>query len=105
MHGSYHWDFERFLAVSLVPLTAATVINGTGSPTIDLLFGIVLPLHCHLGFDQAITDYLPERKGKYIHKGASWSLRLGTVLVLVACYNFNTTDIGLTELVKRTWKA
>jgi succinate dehydrogenase (ubiquinone) membrane anchor subunit len=105
MHGSYHWDFERFLSVALVPLTVSTVIHTGGAPITDLFLGVVLPLHCHLGFDQVITDYFPARKGKGVNLLAVWGLRAGTVLVLISCYQFNTNDVGLTEFIQRVWTA
>ena len=81
------------------------MINGAGHATTDLLLGIVVPLHIHLGLDQVITDYFPKRRAPGMNKALGWSLKLGTVLVLVGCYQFNTEDIGLTELIKRAWKA
>jgi len=49
--GSYHWDFERLLAVGLVPLTAAPFIGGALSPTLDAIFCATLLLHSHIGFE------------------------------------------------------
>ena len=34
-----------------------------------------------------------------------WGLRLGTVLVGVGLYEFETNDIGLTELIRQMWIA
>lgn len=34
-----------------------------------------------------------------------WGLRLATVLVGIGFYEFETNDVGLTEGVKRIWKA
>jgi len=34
-----------------------------------------------------------------------WALRLGTVVVGVGIYEFETNDVGLTEGVKRIWRA
>ncbi|RKP11598.1 CybS-domain-containing protein, partial [Piptocephalis cylindrospora] len=102
-HGSYHWDYERLLALSLVPLTATVAIQGSGNPTTDLILGVLMPLHCHVGFDACIVDYLPERKSPKLYKFSLWALRLSTIGVLYGCYEFNTNDIGLTELVTRAW--
>ena len=49
--GSYHWSFERFLAVGLVPLTAAPFIGGALSPVLDAVFCTTLLLHSHIGFE------------------------------------------------------
>ena len=34
-----------------------------------------------------------------------WGLRLASVLVGVGLYEFETNDVGLTETIKRVWKA
>ncbi|KAI7832236.1 CybS-domain-containing protein [Gamsiella multidivaricata] len=105
MHGSYHWDFERLLSVALVPLFAASAISGA-HPITDGLLGVVVPIHAHIGFDAMVTDYLhPGKVGVLGNKSINWALRGATVLVLVGCYQFNTSDIGLTELVKKAWEA
>ncbi|KAF9197237.1 membrane anchor subunit of succinate dehydrogenase, Sdh4 [Haplosporangium sp. Z 27] len=105
VHGSYHWDFERILSVSLIPLFAVSAFNGA-HPITDGLLGVVVPIHAHLGFDAMITDYLhPGKVGKFGNKAFSWALRGATVLTLVGCYQFNTSDIGLTELIKKSWEA
>ncbi|KAF9096415.1 membrane anchor subunit of succinate dehydrogenase, Sdh4 [Mortierella sp. AD031] len=105
LHGSYHWDFERLLSVSMIPLLAASAINGA-HPITDGLLGVVVPIHCHVGFDAMITDYLhPGKVGDLGNKAITWTLRGATVLALYGCYKFNTSDIGLTELIKKSWEA
>ncbi|TFY77698.1 hypothetical protein EWM64_g6310 [Hericium alpestre] len=95
-HGSYHWAFERLLSAGLVPLTAAAfVTSGTSAPLLD---GI-------LGFDTILVDYLHERKFPVLGKVAKWGLRTATVGVLIGVYQFNTNDIGLTELIRGVWTA
>ncbi|KAG2368602.1 mitochondrial inner membrane protein [Suillus spraguei] len=92
-HGSYHWAFERLLAASLVPMTAAAFVTS----------GLVM--HSHIGFDSMIVDYLHKRKFPIIGPIATWTLRTATVGVLVGVYQFNTNDIGLTELIAKVWTA
>ncbi|CAG8648075.1 13003_t:CDS:2, partial [Dentiscutata heterogama] len=102
--GSYHWDFERLLSISLIPLTIASVIKGA-HPITDLCFGVILPFHCHIGFDAIITDYFPPHRSPGSNKVLTWSLRGATLIVLYGCYEFNTNDVGMTELVKKVWNA
>lgn len=105
LHGSYHWDFERLLSVAMIPLFAASAFQGA-HPITDGLLGVVVPIHAHIGFDAMITDYLhPGKAGVLGNKLCVWGLRGATVLVLVGCYQFNTADVGLTELIKRAWTA
>ncbi|KAG6849364.1 hypothetical protein H0H93_009107 [Arthromyces matolae] len=105
-HGSYHWAFERLLSASLVPLTvAAYATTGSNYPVIDGLLGISLVIHSHIGFDSIVVDYLHKRKFPVIGPLSTWSLRAATVGVLVGVYQFNTNDIGLTELIAKVWAA
>lgn len=49
-HGSYHWAFERLLAASLVPMTAAAfVTSGSSYPVLDGVLGLSLVMHSHIG--------------------------------------------------------
>ncbi|KAJ1958998.1 membrane anchor subunit of succinate dehydrogenase, Sdh4 [Dispira parvispora] len=52
-----------------------------------------------------VTDYVPTRRMPKLNQFCVWSLRTFTVLTLLGCYQFNTNDVGLTELVKRVWEA
>ncbi|KAJ1957455.1 membrane anchor subunit of succinate dehydrogenase, Sdh4, partial [Dispira parvispora] len=56
VEGSYHWDFERALSVALIPIIGAQAVYGA-HPITDLLLGVVLPLHCHIGWGAMVTDY------------------------------------------------
>ncbi|RIB20112.1 CybS-domain-containing protein [Gigaspora rosea] len=102
--GSYHWDFERLLSLTLIPLTIASVLKGA-HPITDLGLGVILPFHCHIGFDAMITDYFPHRRNPVLNTVFAWGLRGATLIALYGCYEFNTNDVGLTELVKKVWHA
>ncbi|KAF8066678.1 mitochondrial inner membrane protein [Lyophyllum atratum] len=105
-HGSYHWAFERLLAASLVPMTAAAfVTSGTAHPVVDGLLGVSLVMHSHLGFDSILVDYVHKRKFPRLGPTVTWALRATTAAVLVGVYQFNTNDIGLTELIVKVWHA
>ncbi|KAG8215909.1 SDHD, membrane anchor subunit of succinate dehydrogenase [Butyriboletus roseoflavus] len=105
-HGSYHWAFERLLSAALLPMTAAAfATSGTAYPVLDGLLGISLVMHSHIGFDAILVDYLHERKFPILGPLTTWTLRATTVGVLVGVYQFNTNDIGLTELITKVWIA
>ncbi|KAF5349356.1 hypothetical protein D9758_011787 [Tetrapyrgos nigripes] len=105
-HGSYHWAFERLLAAGLVPMTAAAfVTSGSPYPIIDGLLGISLIIHSHIGFDALLVDYVHPRKFPIMGPTLTWTLRATTVAVMVGVYQFNTNDIGLTELIAKVWTA
>jgi len=104
--GSYHWAFERLLAASLLPITgAAFVTSGSAYPVLDGILGVSLVMHSHIGFDNLLVDYVHPRKFPKLGPTLTWVLRATTVGVLVGVYQFNTEDIGLTELVAKAWHA
>ncbi|KAG8694964.1 membrane anchor subunit of succinate dehydrogenase, Sdh4 [Ceratobasidium sp. 395] len=106
MHGSRHWAFERLLSVALVPMTvSAFAVSPTDYPILDGVLAISLVVHSHIGFDSCVVDYLHSRKFPKLGPIAKWGLRLATTGALVGIYQFNTEDIGLTELVRRAWHA
>lgn len=105
IHGSYHWTFERAVAAGLIPLTLAPFAGASLNPGMDAVLCSLLLLHCHGGFKQVITDYIPTKGYPKSRKIATWTLNAATVLVGIGLYEFETNDVGLTETVKRVWKA
>ncbi|PQE20217.1 succinate dehydrogenase subunit D protein [Rutstroemia sp. NJR-2017a BBW] len=104
-HGSYHWTFERLVAVGLIPLTIAPFASGSLNPTTDALLAAAILIHSHIGFESCIIDYFPKKRIPKTRAAAWWGLRAATVLVGVGLYEFETNDVGLTEGIKRIWKA
>ena len=49
-HGSYHWTFERLIAIGIIPLTVAPFASGSLNPTLDALFVATILIHSHIGF-------------------------------------------------------
>ncbi|KAJ6584606.1 SDHD, membrane anchor subunit of succinate dehydrogenase [Mycena capillaripes] len=106
VHGSHHWSFERLLSASLIPLTgAAFATSPSVHPVLDGILGVSLVVHSHMGFDSMVVDYLHPRKFPVLGRVATWTLRSATVGVLIGVYQFNTNDIGLTELISKVWSA
>ncbi|PQE22712.1 succinate dehydrogenase subunit D protein [Rutstroemia sp. NJR-2017a BVV2] len=104
-HGSYHWTFERLVAVGLIPLTIAPFASGSLNPTTDALLAGAILIHSHIGFESCIIDYFPKKRIPKTRAAAWWGLRAATVLVGVGLYEFETNDVGLTEGIKRIWRA
>ncbi|KAI7900644.1 CybS-domain-containing protein [Cokeromyces recurvatus] len=104
LHGSYHWDIERAASVALVPIIASQLALGA-SPVTDVLLGVVLPVHLHIGWDSCITDYFNARKSVILNKLMTGTLWLTTTGVVIASYQFNTNDIGLTAFISKLWGA
>ncbi|TRX91514.1 hypothetical protein FHL15_007519 [Xylaria flabelliformis] len=104
-HGSYHWTFERLIAAGLVPLTVAPFASGSLNPGLDAVLCALLLVHSHAGMQSIIIDYIPQRRYPGAYKGALWLLNIATVLAGIGLYEFETNDVGVTEAVKRVWKA
>ncbi|KAK9760048.1 membrane anchor subunit of succinate dehydrogenase, Sdh4 [Basidiobolus ranarum] len=104
IHGSMHWNIERALSIALIPLTFYPMIYGS-QPIVDYSLGIILPAHCHFGFQAIITDYLPHRKTPIFNIASSWALRAATALTLYGCYELNSNGDGISETIKKLWKA
>ncbi|UKZ83167.1 hypothetical protein TrVFT333_010972 [Trichoderma virens FT-333] len=52
-----------------------------------------------------IIDYIPKTRYLSLRKIFWWDLNLATVTVGVGLYKFETNDIGVTEAIKKIWKA
>ncbi|ORZ30247.1 CybS-domain-containing protein, partial [Catenaria anguillulae PL171] len=102
--GSTHWTYERVFSAALLPPLAYALAAGT-HPVNDMLLGVLIPVHVHMGFDAIITDYIPKRKSKALHYAAVWALRFGTLAVAYGCWKINTEDKGLTETARQLWNA
>ncbi|KAF2246736.1 mitochondrial succinate dehydrogenase cytochrome b560 subunit D [Trematosphaeria pertusa] len=105
VHGSYHWSFERLVAVGLVPLTLAPFAAGSLNPVMDSILCALLVVHSHIGFESCIIDYIPKPRIPVARSLAMWALRIGTITLGVALYSFETNDVGITEAVTRLWHA
>ncbi|KAI1378877.1 CybS-domain-containing protein [Hypoxylon crocopeplum] len=104
-HGSYHWTFERLVAAGIIPLTVAPFAGGSLNPGLDAVLCSLVLVHCHLGIQSVLIDYIPNSKYPKSRKLSMWMLNAATLLVGVGLYEFETNDVGLTEAVKRVWKA
>lgn len=58
-----------------------------------------------MGFQQVIIDYIPNKGYPRLRKFSWWALNAATVTVGIGLYEFETNDVGVTEAVKRIWKA
>ncbi|KAI9034496.1 succinate dehydrogenase membrane anchor subunit [Hyaloraphidium curvatum] len=103
--GSYHWDAERLLSVATAALCLAPAVTGAGNPMVDFGLAFAVPLHTHMGFDVVLTDYVPYRKFGSLYTVLAWGLKGLTAVVIYGAYQFNTNDVGITELAKRVWQA
>ncbi|KAF6820786.1 succinate dehydrogenase cytochrome b small subunit [Colletotrichum sojae] len=104
-HGSYHWTFDRILAAGLVPITITPFAAGSLNPASDAILCALILIHSHTGFQNIIIDYVPTHTYPKLRKGTMWALNIATALVGLGLYEFETSDVGVTEAVARIWKA
>lgn len=57
------------------------------------------------GDSASIIDYFPKRRVPKTKTFLDWLLRAFTVTTAVGLYEFETNDVGITEAIKRVWKA
>lgn len=103
--GGYHWTYERFIAISLVPLAMSPFIGGVEHPMIDSIFSIALLFHCHTGFKSCIIDYIPKRVYGIWYGLASKLLTFGTFVGMYGVYLLETESNGLFELIRSIWNS
>lgn len=107
-HASYHWNFEKVIAVGLIPLVSMSLINGGSLSTfIDLGLSYTLLMHCYVGFQSCIIDYIPKRVYGVWHNRAMYLLTLGSLLSIIGIYdmNFNEKNSGTVGLTSKLWSA
>lgn len=104
-HGSYHWTFERLIAVGMIPLTVAPFAAGSLNPATDAILCATVLIHSHIGFESCVIDYFPVKEYPGLRMFFWWGLRAATLVVAVGLYEFETNDVGLTEAIKRVWTA
>lgn len=93
------------ISAGLIPLTIAPFAAGSLNPTMDAVFCAAILIHSHIGFESIVIDYVPKKRLPKTRFVFWWGLRAATVLVGVGLYEFETNDVGVTEAIKRIWKA
>lgn len=106
VHGSYHWLFERVVAVnSMVFLTGMLLWPESAHSIVDLGLTFALPLHGYQGVNAVITDYLPRRKFPVAYPLVKGSWILLTIATIYGLWEFNKEGPGICAMVKKLWKA
>lgn len=93
---AYH--YTSYALAGGIPL--ALVIGSPVSTVVDLAFGLVIPLHAHIGMRSVLIDYVHDVPTQRI---ALLILAVFTGGMAVGLTMFNITDIGLTESIKQLW--
>lgn len=94
-HGLKHWIVERASSVAVLCSLGAAVLFPC--QPIDHALGVLLPIHCHIGFNSIITDYIPIYKHPFANNALIYLLYGLTGVTLYGLYQFNAHDIGLSR--------
>ena len=92
--------------LAILGLAPLAIISSSAALTMpfDLLLGIALPMHGHIGMNLVATDYV----GKFFGKGAVGPFRVGlagfTGLTMLGLLKLNLSGPGITESVKCFWR-
>lgn len=81
-----------------VPL--ALVVGDPVAGPVNLLMGLVIPLHAHIGMRSVLLDYVHDVGTQQIALGALAVFTVGSAAGLTW---FNMNDVGLTEGLKALW--
>jgi succinate dehydrogenase (ubiquinone) membrane anchor subunit len=91
--------------IALMGLTPVALVAGGGLQTgLDLILGIVLPLHGHIGMNQVVTDYAKKIGGKGAIGPSRMGLAVLTGTTMLGLLKLNLSGPGLTETVKSFWR-
>jgi succinate dehydrogenase (ubiquinone) membrane anchor subunit len=91
--------------MGLVPLTMTPFAMGSLNPALDATLCAAIVVHAHMGFQNIIEDYVPSRRYPKSRKLCNVGVGAATLLVGYGLYEFETNDVGITEGIKRIWKA
>ena len=80
---------------------SSTHTLGSSKFSIRTLSHGIIEIECR----SIIIDYIPTHRLPKTRVLFWWGLRLATVVVGVGLYEFETNDVGVTEAIKRIWKA
>lgn len=106
LHSSFHWKMEKVIAIGLIPLVSMSLVQGAGVSTlVDLGLSYTLLMHCYVGFQSCIIDYIPKRVYGQWHNRAMYLLTLGSLLSAVGIYEMNMGEKnnGSVSLTSRLW--
>ena len=89
--------------IGLAPVAFLTSGSMVQMP-FDLLLGVVLPLHGHIGMNMFITDYAKKAFGKAGVMPTRFAMAAFTGVTMLGLLNLNLNGKGITETVKDFWR-
>ncbi|ORX55271.1 hypothetical protein BCR36DRAFT_346929 [Piromyces finnis] len=104
MEGSYHWALSKIVVAGILGCTVVYGIFGHHM-FIDVLLGVLLPMHVFYTFQDLVFDYIPSRRYPRANKALIWIIRIITIISLFSMFKFNTEDIGISDAAKQAWNS
>jgi len=92
----------NLLAMAMTPLVFVLPDGNVVATLFNVVLGIALPVHAHIGMSGILTDYVPK-----FSKGALGPARFALVAVtgvtLVGLLKHNLTGDGMVKSIKNLW--
>ena len=88
--------------LALAPVAIVASPSGLNFP-VDILMGIIFPLHSHIGMNYVLTDYIPKFPGKAF-LGPARAIWLGvTTITFLGLGVLNFKGPGITATLAALW--
>ncbi|CAM9507595.1 unnamed protein product [Scytosiphon promiscuus] len=97
--GTKLYHAVNMVVLAGVPAAVATSPSALTMP-LDIVLGIAMPLHAHIGVNYVISDYVP----KASRGAARGAMLAASVMAALGLLKLNLTGAGLTETLKAIWK-
>jgi len=94
----------NFALIGLGPVALVLSPSAMNYP-LDLLLGVIIPLHSHIGGNDVVTDYAKKiTKAKAFESTLRWSVLGTSVVMFFGLLKLNLEGHGITETIKRLWR-
>ncbi|CAM9213955.1 unnamed protein product [Hapterophycus canaliculatus] len=97
--GTKLYHAVNMVVLAGVPAAIATSPSALTMP-LDIVLGLAMPLHAHIGVNYVISDYVP-KASRGVARGA---MLAASVMAALGLLKLNLTGAGLTETLKAIWK-
>mmetsp|Transcript_9036 Transcript_9036/g.13582 ORF Transcript_9036/g.13582 Transcript_9036/m.13582 type:complete len:141 (+) Transcript_9036:83-505(+) len=97
--GTKWFHTTNLLLVGMFPV-AVVSSPSTMSYVLDLLMGVLIPIHAHVGVNIVISDYVPKAARSVCRYGMVGA----TVITIAGLTKLNVFGPGMTETIKYLWR-
>ncbi|KAL6042470.1 hypothetical protein QOT17_009604 [Balamuthia mandrillaris] len=103
--GSHHYYMfnlgSKILAVTLPAGLIVSSFSSLLAMPFDLVTGLLIPAHAHVGMRHVITDYVPRGYAPAVNR----VLPIFTLLATLGFLKYNLVDQGISNGLRQLWKA